>query len=159
MKKHIAIQVFLFVLLCIASSFMVSSNVEISQKTTRSDFTPILNDSIRFDSIIGKEVKLFKVEVKASYYHDKFNGRKTANGELFYNSKLTAAHKKLPFGTRVLVTNPLNEKSVLVTINDRGPFIKGREIDLSKKAFMDISHSTLKGVLKVNLEIVQDTIQ
>lgn len=159
MKKHIAIQVFLFVLLCIASSFMVSSNIEMSQKTTRSDFTPILNDSIRFDSIIGKEVKLFKAEVKASYYHDKFNGRKTANGELFYNSKLTAAHKRLPFGTRVLVTNPLNEKSVLVTINDRGPFIKGREIDLSKKAFMDISHSTLKGVLKVNLEIVQDTIQ
>lgn len=154
MKRHIAIQSVLLVLLCITISFMVSSSFRMSQKATRFDFTPIVNDSIRFDSIIGKEVKLFKAEVRASYYHDKFNGRKTANGEIFYNSTLTAAHKNLPFGTHVLVTNPLNEKSVLVTINDRGPFIKGREIDLSKKAFMDISHSTLKGVLKVNLEIV-----
>lgn len=159
MKKNIAIHSVLFVLLCITSSFMVSSSFKMSQKTTRFDFNKTDNDSIRFDSIIGTEVKLFKAEAKASYYHDKFNGRKTANGEIFYNSELTAAHKKLPFGTMVLVTNPINEKSVLVKINDRGPFIKGREIDLSKTAFMNISHSTLKGILKVNLEIIQDTLR
>ncbi|MEI6948259.1 septal ring lytic transglycosylase RlpA family protein [Paraflavisolibacter sp. H34] len=71
---------------------------------------------------------------KASYYADKFNGRKTANGEIFSNNELTAAHKTLPFGTRVKVTNVNNGKSVNVRINDRGPFVAGRSIDLSKKA-------------------------
>jgi rare lipoprotein A len=71
---------------------------------------------------------------KASYYADKFNGRKTASGEKFRNSKLTAAHKTLPFGTKVKVTNLSNGKSVKVKINDRGPFVAGRIIDLSKKA-------------------------
>lgn len=71
---------------------------------------------------------------KASFYADKFNGRKTASGETFRNSKLTAAHKTLPFGTKVKVTNKTNGKSVKVRINDRGPFVSGRIIDLSKKA-------------------------
>lgn len=71
---------------------------------------------------------------KASYYANKFNGRKTASGEKFRNSKLTAAHKTLPFGTKVKVTNLRNGKSVKVRINDRGPFVAGRIIDLSRKA-------------------------
>lgn len=71
---------------------------------------------------------------KASYYADKFNGRKTANGETFRNRKKTAAHKTLPFGTVVKVTNLRNGRSVKVRINDRGPFVAGRHIDLSKKA-------------------------
>ena len=71
---------------------------------------------------------------KASYYADKFNGRKTANGEIFRNRKKTAAHKTLPFGTVVKVTNLRNGRSVKVRINDRGPFVAGRHIDLSKKA-------------------------
>jgi rare lipoprotein A len=76
---------------------------------------------------------------KASYYANKFNGRKTASGEKFRNSKLTAAHKTLPFGTKVKVTNLSNGKSVKVRINDRGPFVAGRIIDLSKKAAHKIS--------------------
>jgi rare lipoprotein A len=71
---------------------------------------------------------------KASYYADKFNGRKTASGEIFRNRKKTAAHKTLPFGTQVKVTNLRNGRSVKVRINDRGPFVAGRHIDLSKKA-------------------------
>lgn len=71
---------------------------------------------------------------KASYYANKFNGRKTANGQTFRNSKRTAAHKTLPFGTKVTVTNIRNGKSVTVRVNDRGPFVAGRIIDLSKKA-------------------------
>ena len=70
----------------------------------------------------------------ASYYSDKLNGHSTASGEPFNNAKLTAAHKKLPFGTLVKVTNPANGKSVTVRINDRGPFVAGRIIDLSKAA-------------------------
>ena len=70
----------------------------------------------------------------ASYYADKYNGRTTSNGEIFRQSKLTAAHKTLPFGTKVKVTNLSNGKSVKVRVNDRGPFIAGRIIDLSKSA-------------------------
>lgn len=71
---------------------------------------------------------------KASYYADKFQGRQTANGETFKQSKKTAAHRTLPFGTVVKVKNLANGKTVKVRINDRGPFVTGRMIDLSKKA-------------------------
>jgi rare lipoprotein A len=98
--------------------------------------------------------KVFKKKAVACYYHDKYNGRKTASGEKFSNSKMTAAHKKLAFGTRVKVTNLANNKSVIVTINDRGPFTKGREIDLSKKAFMEITHNKNLGLLDVSIEIL-----
>lgn len=70
----------------------------------------------------------------ASWYGPGFHGRLTANGERFNQNALTAAHKTLPFGTRVLVENPRTGKQVVVRINDRGPFIKGRVIDLSKAA-------------------------
>ena len=67
----------------------------------------------------------------ATYYHNKFNGRKTASGEVFNNNKLTAAHRTYPFGTILRVTNPINGKSVVVKVNDRGPFAKGKDLDLS----------------------------
>lgn len=70
----------------------------------------------------------------ASYYADKFKGRHTASGEKFRQYKLTAAHKTLPFGTKVKVKNLNNGRTVKVRINDRGPFVSGRIIDLSKKA-------------------------
>jgi len=71
---------------------------------------------------------------KGSYYADKFQGRSTASGEKYNQNKLTAAHRTLPFGTKVKVTNLSNGRSVNVTINDRGPFAPGRIIDVSKKA-------------------------
>lgn len=71
---------------------------------------------------------------KASFYADMFIGRKTASGVVFRQNKLTAAHKTLPFGTKVKVTNLRNGKTVKVRITDRGPFVEGRIIDLSKKA-------------------------
>ncbi len=89
----------------------------------------------------------------ASYYHDKFNGRKTASGEIFDNSKFTAANRTLPFGTNVRVTNLNNGKQVIVKINDRGPFHASRALDISKAAFDeigDIDH----GTIPVEYEIV-----
>ncbi|MEC5147807.1 septal ring lytic transglycosylase RlpA family protein [Chitinophaga sp. 212800010-3] len=71
---------------------------------------------------------------KASYYADSFDGRKTASGEVFRQRRLTAAHRSLPFGTKVTVTNVSNGRSVKVRINDRGPFVTGRIIDLSHRA-------------------------
>ena len=89
----------------------------------------------------------------ASFYHDKFNGRKTASGEIFSNSKLTAAHRTLPFGTIVQVTNLRTGKSVEVRINDRGPFHSSRALDLSKAAFDSIGN-TARGTMPVEYEIV-----
>ena len=99
--------------------------------------------------------KMYKKNAHASYYADKFNGRSTASGEKFSNSKLTAAHRKIPFGTKVKVTNKSNGKSVIVEINDRGPWVSGRDIDLSKRAFMDIADNKNHGALKVSIEIIK----
>lgn len=105
------------------------------------------------------KTSFYKDEVFACYYHNKFSGRKTASGAVFSNSKLTAAHKTLQFGTKVKVTNIENNKNIIVEINDRGPFTKGLEIDLSKKAFDAISHDKKAGKLKVKLELVNDPKQ
>lgn len=102
----------------------------------------------------GAAGKIYKRNVEASYYHDKFNGRRTASGEKFRNSDLTAAHRKLPFGTKVKVTNTANGESVVVKVNDRGPQKKSREIDLSKRAFMQITDNKNHGVLRVSIEII-----
>ncbi|TDH25273.1 septal ring lytic transglycosylase RlpA family protein [Segetibacter sp. 3557_3] len=88
---------------------------------------------------------------RASYYADKFVGRKTANGEIFRQRKRTAAHQTLPFGTRVKVKNLSNGRTVKVRINDRGPFAGGRIIDLSKKAARKLG-MVQKGVENVRLK-------
>lgn len=89
----------------------------------------------------------------ASYYGKRFHGRRTANGERFNMNAMTAAHKTLPFGTRVRVTNPRNGKSVVVRINDRGPFVRGRTIDLSRAAASRIG-IIQRGHGRVKLDIV-----
>lgn len=94
-----------------------------------------------------------EIEGYASWYGGKFQGRRTANGEIFDTNTLTAAHKTLPFGSKVRVTDIESEKSVIVRINDRGPFVEDRIIDLSRAA-ADIIGLTPRGVAKVRLEIV-----
>lgn len=91
---------------------------------------------------------------QASYYASMFDGRRTASGDIFYNSKLTAAHRSLAFGTVVKVTNVANQKSVIVTINDRGPYVNGRIIDLSASAFGQLDNLS-RGVINVSLEILE----
>ncbi|TAF45016.1 MAG: septal ring lytic transglycosylase RlpA family protein [Sphingobacteriales bacterium] len=72
--------------------------------------------------------------VKASYYANKFEGKRTTSGQRYRHAKATAAHKTLPLGTQVMVTNPANGKFIRVVINDRGPFGRGLSLDLSKSA-------------------------
>ena len=86
----------------------------------------------------------------ASYYADSYEGKTTANGETYRQGKITAAHKTLPFGTKVEVTNLSNNKSVVVRINDRGPYISGRIIDLTKAAAREID-MVGAGVAKVKI--------
>jgi rare lipoprotein A len=88
----------------------------------------------------------------ASFYAMKFQFRKTSSGDRFNQLALTAAHRSLPFGTKVRVTNLLNNRSVTVKINDRGPFIEGRIIDLTRYAFSKIG-DTEQGLIKVKIEV------
>ena len=97
---------------------------------------------------------LYKNDVTASYYAEKFHGKRTSNGEIFNMNDLTCAHKSLPFNTILKVTNLSNGKSVQVRVNDRGPFVAGREIDLSKAAAKKIGMIT-SGTAKVKIQIVK----
>jgi rare lipoprotein A len=91
----------------------------------------------------------------ASYYAAKFHGRRTANGETFDNTGMTAAHRTLPFGSLVRVSNPANGKSVVVRINDRGPFTRGREIDVSRAAAEELG-LIARGHATVELALIAD---
>lgn len=104
-------------------------------------------------SIITLGVKAQTQTGKASFYADKFEGRTTASGEKYKHNKLTAAHKTLPFGTKVKVTNLANNKEIEVTINDRGPYVEGRIIDLSKAAAEALGFINL-GLADVKMEVV-----
>jgi rare lipoprotein A len=97
--------------------------------------------------------KAYEQRGMASYYAKKFEGRRTANGERYRGAEMTAAHKTLPFGTKIRVTNLSNGKSVDVVVNDRGPHKKGRIVDLSRCAAEEIG-LIAKGVTKVLLEVI-----
>ena len=102
----------------------------------------------------GAFCEIYKANAEASFYADKFHGRKTANGEIFNMYDYTAAHKTLPFNTILKVTNIANGKSVTVRVNDRGPFVQGREIDLSKAAAQKLDMIG-DGTAQVSIEILQ----
>lgn len=137
------------------TGFKTAEKEEVNYANARvvNDTTEVIKES----PAIKKENKLtlYKKDVLATYYADKFNGRKTSSGQKFDNKKYTAAHKTLPFGTKVRVTNEANGKYVDVVVNDRGPFSKKLEIDLTKKAFMEIASKKTAGTFKVKIEILE----
>ena len=90
---------------------------------------------------------------KASFYADKFEGTPTASGEKYRHNKMTAAHKTLPFGTKIRVTNVTNKKSVIVIVNDRGPWVEGRVVDLSRAAAEELGFINY-GLADVEIEVV-----
>ena len=113
----------------IADSVAGIGSDEISQ-----DQTTLVIDSLHTQEPPGIEPE----KMVASYYAKYFHGRRTANGEIYDHYALTCAHKTLPFNTKLLVINPQNGKSVEVRVNDRGPFPKGRDIDLSFAAAKEL---------------------
>ena len=106
--------------------------------------------SLSFMHFLAAQGEIISDETYASYYGEAFNGRPTANGEIFDMNAYTAAHKTLPFGTLVEVTNLENGRKVIVRINDRGPFIGNREIDVSKAAAIALDMLS-GGVVRVRL--------
>lgn len=91
---------------------------------------------------------------KASFYADRHQFKKTASGELYNHDLKTAAHRTIPFGEKIKVTNINNGKSVVAKVNDRGPFVKGRIVDLSKSAFSSIGN-TASGLINVQIEVIE----
>lgn len=106
----------------------------------------------RADIPVGKI--LLTLEGVASYYGDDFHGRLTSNGEMFDMNDLTAAHRTFPFGTKIKVTSLMNKLSVIVRVNDRGPFKEGRIIDLSLSAAKAINLIPT-GTARVKLEVLE----
>ena len=119
---------------------------------------PSVRYGTRDDQPVLKSQTLFHssdiMEGRASYYGKQFHGRKTANGEIFDMYQKTAAHRELPFDTILKVTNKANKRSVIVRINDRGPFKSDRIIDLSYGAARDIDMIG-DGVADVSIEILR----
>ncbi len=128
-------------------------NITIADSLKKSKETLAQLDSLK--KMMSAKFTPYKTNVHASYYHNKFNGRATASGVKFNNEKYTAAHRKFPFGTKLKVTNLANGKSVSVEVLDRGPFTRGREIDLTRRAFMDIADNKNSGSLQVKIEVQQ----
>lgn len=118
----------------------------------RSYAIPSKDDSVMQETML--EISDSIIQGKASFYGSEFNGRKTANGEIYDETALTAAHRTLPFGTVLRVTNLRNGLSVIVRINDRGPFHPDRVIDLSKNAAEEIDLITY-GVTDIEAEILE----
>uniref|UniRef100_A0A7V3E8C1 Probable endolytic peptidoglycan transglycosylase RlpA n=1 Tax=Ignavibacterium album TaxID=591197 RepID=A0A7V3E8C1_9BACT len=112
---------------------------EISLETKLPDFDPSLVEYVDLGTM------------KASWYGPGFHGRKTANGEKFDQMSYTAAHKSLRFGTLLKVTNPKNGKSIVVRINDRGPYVEGRDLDLSKAAAHELGLMR-RGIARLKVE-------
>lgn len=139
MQVHCFRKVF-FVVLCLQLASCVSS--------VRYSNNRISNINSEVDSNTYSEIGY------ASFYGDSFVGKITASGEIYDANQLTAAHRSLPFGTKLKVTNLENRRSVVVRINDRGPFVSGRIIDLSDRAAKELD-IIRKGVARVQIEIIK----
>lgn len=126
--------------------------------TTKQVLDTVKPDSLEIiDSLSIEEglynYKLYRSNAHASYYAKKFHGKRTASGEKYNNYKFTAAHRKFKFGTLLRVTNLRNGKHVIVKVNDRGPHVRSREIDLSRAAFMKIAVNKSSGEMRVKIEV------
>lgn len=137
-----------FILSCLLSACATTEASAVKKNLVSTDYVV---DGKSYTIKQNSDKKHYLAQGGASYYAKKFTGRRTASGEKYNPKLLTAAHRTLPFGTYVLVTNLRNKKQVIVKINDRGPFIKGRIIDLSKSAAVEID-MIRSGVANVKVE-------
>lgn len=158
--KKVVTWFFLVAVFGLVSSQITTANkqkIAVEKDTVKKNKPVVEQKESQIDTIevVSGTFKKYKKNAHASYYANKFNGKRTTSGKRFDNNKYTAAHKKLPFGTKVKVTNEANGKSVIVEVIDRGPFVRSREIDLTKRAFMEIAQNKGSGQMKVTLEVLE----
>lgn len=141
---------FIFVMvLLVGFTIVANENTETKLNQPKNEVVPV-ND---LDNSVSESVLNYtdKGTMIASWYGPKFHGKLTANGETYDQMAFTAAHKQLKFGTLLKITNIRNNKSVIVRINDRGPYVRGRNLDLSKASALALGMMH-KGVVKVKVE-------
>nr|WP_315165172.1 septal ring lytic transglycosylase RlpA family protein [uncultured Flavobacterium sp.] len=158
--KKVVTWFFLVAVFGLVSSQITTANkqkIAVEKDTVKKNKPVVEQKELQIDTteVVSGTFKKYKKNAHASYYANKFNGKRTTSGKRFDNNKYTAAHKKLPFGTKVKVTNEANGKSVIVEVIDRGPFVRSREIDLTKRAFMEIAQNKGSGQMKVTLEVLE----
>jgi rare lipoprotein A (peptidoglycan hydrolase) len=148
-----AIPVFLILFAGLAAGCVPYRQLIVRESHEAPDHKPVAYDLDRVEKPIGKDDWKNEMEGLASWYGEDFNGRLTANGEVYDMYAFTAAHKTLPLGTVVKVTNVENGMTTQVRINDRGPYVEGRIIDLSRTAARALNMRE-QGTAKVKLEVV-----
>ena len=143
---------YILVMVALVGFTIIKEDRNSTEATTNEDITTSVNEE---DIALNNSIINYtdQGEWTASWYGPKFHGKLTANGEIYDQMAFTAAHKSLKFGTLLKITNPQNQKSVIVRINDRDPYIQGRQLDLSKAAALQIGLYQ-KGVQKVEVEQV-----
>lgn len=148
------VKLFLFIMMIALVGFTIVSNEE-SELVAPEASDDLISETLELNPVNFSMVTLNEMgSMKASWYGPGFHGRKTANGEVYDQMSLTAAHKSLKFGTLLKVTNPRNGKSVVVRINDRGPYIEGRDLDLSKAAALELGLMR-RGVARMKVEEIR----
>lgn len=151
--RSLAKILFILVLIALVGFTLVVNDENVSDSTTIEN----LNNLTEEEVVVADRSLVDFVDIgtmKASWYGPGFHGKKTANGEIYDQMSFTAAHKSFKFGTLLKITNPKNNKSVIVRINDRGPYIHGRDLDLSKAAALELGF-VKKGVTKIKVEQIK----
>ena len=143
---------FIFVLIALVGFTLVVNEEKFSEPVATNDVASVENETIVADPSLVEYQNVGTM--RASWYGPGFHGRKTANGERYDQMSFTAAHKSLKFGTLLKITNLRNHKSVVVRINDRGPYIEGRDLDLSKAAALSLG-MVKRGVAKIKVEEIK----
>lgn len=141
----------MFLVGCTSAPRFYSKKPEPVKKETKRNFS---SDTDKIDTFQNPSNSIVSVTGFASFYADAFDGKMTANGEIYNMYELTAAHKTYPFNTMIRIVNLANNKTVIIRINDRGPFIEGRIIDLSLGAATQLGMDKT-GVQEVRLEIIE----
>ncbi len=150
--RSLAKILFILVLVALVGFTLVVNEDKITEPIVTENLGSVEEETITADRSLVEFVD--KGSMKASWYGPGFHGRKTANGEVYDQMSFTAAHKSLKFGTLLKITNLKNNKSVVIRINDRGPYIHGRDLDLSKAAALELG-MVRKGVAKIKVEEIK----
>ena len=150
--RSLAKVLFTLVLVALVGFTLVVNEDKTTEPVVTENVVTVEEETITADRSLVEFVD--KGNMKASWYGPGFHGRKTANGEVYDQNSFTAAHKSLKFGTLLKITNLKNNKSVVIRINDRGPYIHGRDLDLSKAAASELG-MVRKGVAKLKVEEIK----
>jgi len=149
LKSLTKVLIILVMILLVGFTLVTSEANNNIEPVNNAEITSVNND----ETVASKSIVNYidKGNMVASWYGPRFHGKITANGEIYNQYAFTAASKSLRFGTLLKVINPRNDKSVVVRINDRGPYISGRQLDLSKAAALALGMMK-RGVIKVQVE-------